>query len=377
MPPLAAAIAAAQAAVDAEPGSIGLRLHLSTLLLDAGSPAESLPHLEVVLNEDGANVEALLQATRACEALGEVARAREYRSLATALSTRGPARASAPGGAADPGAGHNPRLTLADVAGMDHVKQRLQVSFLGRLRQPEVRAAYDNAARGGLLLFGAASCGKTLIGHAVAGELGARFIPVAVPEVAAAPPGSNQELGAVFAVARVHRPAVVFLDQLEAIGPGDELGRRLMAEMDREGNEGVFTLGASEAPWQVTPELLGPGYFDRPILVLPPDRAARMAILRRHLEGHQADGLDVEAAANDLDGYSVVDIAEICRAAIALAGAAVPPSKVRRSDLDAARGGIPRSTRKWFEAARNAAVFASPNGMYDDLMTYMRSRRMV
>ena len=383
MPPAAAIIAAAQAAVDAEPDSASLRLHLSTLLLDAGDAADALPHLEVVLAADSGNVEALLQATRACEALGDGTRAERYRALATTLSTGGTASTRQADGLVEtPSA----RLTLADVGGLDHVKHRLQVSFLTPMRDPAIREAFGRALRGGMLLFGPPGCGKTLIGRALAGELEAHFIRVSVPEMMTAEPGSNLEVGAIFELARQNSPALIFFDDVDALGrPGNtvsdsllpSVAARLATEMEREDSEGVIVLGASDQPWDIDGAMLGPGRFDRQMLILPPDRPARVAILRHHLRGRQAQGLKLEVVADQLDGYSGSDIAALCDAAVEIAGQGARARPVTREDLEEAHGEVRRSTPHWFQTARNFAVFASVNGMYDDLMVYMRSRRMV
>lgn len=384
MPPAAAVIAAAQAAADAEPESTSLRLHLSTLLLDAGRAADAIPHLEHVLAGNPVDVEALLQATRAFEALGDVTRAEGYRELAMKLST----------GAASPGVdavaeavgSRNTRLTLADVGGLDHVKHRLQVSFLTPLRDPSRREAFGSSLGGGMLLFGPPGCGKTLIGRALAGELKAHFIRVDVGEMAGATPGSNNDVDAIFELARQNNPAMLFFDDLAALPPPATMAStehipgtaaRLAAEMGRDDNHGVFFLAASDQPWSIDPALLGPGRFDRQMLILPPDRPARVAILVRHLGGRQSEALNLEVVADLLDGYSGTDLAVVCQAAAEIARAGGAQRPVTRDDLEEARRRVPRSTREWFQTARNFAVFASENGMYDDLMVYMRSRRMV
>ena len=383
MPPALAAIAAAQSAVDADPASSALRLHLSTLLLDAGAAAQALPHVEIVLEGEPHNVEALLQATRACEALGDGPRAERYRALATTLSTGGVTASGPAQGLRESQSG---RLTLADVGGLDHVKHRLQVSLLTPMRDPQIRAAFGQALRGGMLLFGPPGCGKTMIARAVAGELEAHFIGVSVPEIMAAEAGSNLDVGAIFELARNNSPALLFFDEVEALGrpidrasgaePSSE-AVRLAAEMEREDPGGVVVMGASDRPWDIDPAMLGPGRFDRQTLILPPDRPARVAILRHHLRGRQAENLNLAVVADQFDGYSGSDLALVCAAAVEMADDGDRVRPVTRDDLEAARGEVRRSTPQWFQTARNFAVFASDNGMYDDLMVYMRSRRMV
>ncbi|MFN2462951.1 MAG: AAA family ATPase [Candidatus Dormibacteria bacterium] len=372
MPPHRTTIAAAQAAVGADPISTGLRLHLSTLLLDAGQAGDALPHIEAVLAGDPRNVEALLQATRACEALGDAMRAKRFREQATTLSVAaGPAVDPAP---PLPGPVSS-RFTLADVGGRDHLKQRLQVSFLGPLRDPDRREARGASGRGGLMFCGPPGCGKSVLAQALAGELKAHFIRVRVPEITGAEPGSPIHLSSIFELARRNSPAIVFLDDIEAADQSavEPLSAPLLAEMAREENGAVFVVAATDQPWNVPPALFERGGFDRQMLILPPDRAARVAVLRHHLRGRQADSLNLEVAADDLDGYSGTDIARVCEEAAQAAQASTPARLITREDLEEARRVVPRSTPSWFEAARSHEVFGA---MHDDLLVYMRSRHI-
>ena len=75
------------------------------------------------------------------------------------------------------------KVTMADVGGMENVKRRLEVSFLGPMRNPDLRAAYGKSLRGGLLLFGPPGCGKTYIARALASELTAKFISVGLADI--------------------------------------------------------------------------------------------------------------------------------------------------------------------------------------------------
>ena len=110
-------------------------------------------------------------------------------------------------------------LTLADVAGLDEVKKRLEAAFLAPMRNPELRKLYGKSLRGGLLLYGPPGCGKTFIARAVAGELGARFITVSFADLIDMFVGrSERNIHELFEVARRNAPCVVFLDEVDAIG---------------------------------------------------------------------------------------------------------------------------------------------------------------
>ena len=193
-------------------------------------------------------------------------------------------------------------LTLADVAGMTEVKQRLEAAFLAPMRNPELRRLYGKSLRGGLLLYGPPGCGKTFIARAVAGELGARFIAVSFADIIDMFVGqSERNIHELFEIARRNAPCVLFLDEVDAIGqkrsqlrntPMRSAVNQLLLELDDISghNEGVFLLAATNHPWDVDSALRRPGRFDRTLLVLPPDAAAREGVFRYHLKDRPVAG---------------------------------------------------------------------------------------
>jgi AAA+ superfamily predicted ATPase len=282
-------------------------------------------------------------------------------------------------------------IGLADVGGMTEVKKRLEAAFLAPMRNPELRRLYGKSLRGGLLLYGPPGCGKTFIARAVAGELGAKFITVSLSDVLDIYIGqSERNLHEVFAAARRNAPCVVFLDEIDALG-GKRSNLRhnamrgtvnqLLTELDgaQSDNDGVFVLAATNHPWDVDNALRRPGRLDRTLLVLPPDQAAREAVLRYHLRDRPIEGVDLVKLAKKTDGYSGADLAHVCETAAesALLDSAAT-GRVRmigmRDLLDAAAQVQP-SVESWFAAARNVAMFANEGGMYDDLVTYLKKSR--
>ena len=284
-------------------------------------------------------------------------------------------------------------LRLADVAGMTEVKQRLEAAFLAPMRNPELRKLYGKSLRGGLLMYGPPGCGKTFIARAVAGEMGARFLAISFADVIDGMLGqSERNIHEMFGVARQNAPCVVFLDEVDAIGqkrtqlrhtPMRAVVNQLLHELDdvTGGNEGVFLLAATNHPWDVDSALRRPGRFDRMLLVLPPDQAARAAIFRYHLRDRPVERVDPERLARLTDGYSGADIAHVCESAAELALL----DSVRRGearmigqpDLEAAVGEVSPSLSPWFDAARNVALFANEGGVYDDLAAYLKRNRML
>jgi AAA+ superfamily predicted ATPase len=284
-------------------------------------------------------------------------------------------------------------LTLADVAGLTEVKKRLEAAFLAPMRNPELRKLYGKSLRGGLLLYGPPGCGKTFVARAVAGELGARFITVSFADLIDMFVGrSERNIHELFEVARRNAPCVVFLDEVDAIGqkrsqlrntPMRSAVNQLLLELDdvASDNTGVFLLAATNHPWDVDSALRRPGRFDRTLLVLPPDGPAREGVFRFHLRDRPVAGIDLAKLSKITDGYSGADIAHICETAAE--GAlldSVSTGEARligQADLEAAVAEVRPSLGTWFETARNVALFANEGGAYDDLVAYLRKRRLI
>jgi SpoVK/Ycf46/Vps4 family AAA+-type ATPase len=281
-----------------------------------------------------------------------------------------------------------PGLRLADVGGMEAVKDRLEVAFLAPLRSPELRQLYGKKLRGGLLLYGPPGCGKTFIARAVAGEMGAGFIEIAMPEILDMYIGqSERNLHEVFAQARRNAPCVLFLDEVDALGLKRSQTRhsglrgvvnQLLTELDNASsdNEGLFVLAATNQPWDVDAALRRPGRLDRTVLVLPPDAPARSAILGYHLRERPVEGIELASLVSQTDGFSGADLAHLCETAAEKALMASARSGVVRmigmADFEAALEEVRPSTGPWFSSARGVAMFANEGGAYDDLLEYFR-----
>ncbi|WP_461024271.1 ATP-binding protein [Thalassiella azotivora] len=283
------------------------------------------------------------------------------------------------------------RVTLDDVAGMDDVKARLDAAFLAPLRNPQLRRLFRKSLRGGLLLYGPPGCGKTFLARAVAGELGAKFMTVGLAEILDMYLGnSEQNVHEVFQLARREAPCVLFLDELDALGQKRSMTRnsgmrgavvQLLTELDgaESVNDGVFVLAATNQPWDVDPALRRPGRLDRTVLVLPPDRAARVGVFRHHLRDRPVEGIDLERLARMTDGYSGADIAYVCETAteaVLLEGARTGDVRlIRMADLEAAVKDVRPSTGPWMETARNVVLFGDEAGTYGDLRDYLRKSK--
>ncbi|MEU8518193.1 ATP-binding protein [Streptomyces sp. NBC_01216] len=283
-------------------------------------------------------------------------------------------------------------VRLADVGGMREVKERLEAAFLAPMRNPELRRLYGKSLRGGLLLYGPPGCGKTFIARAVAGELGANFMSVSLSDILDMYIGTSEKnVHDIFETARRQAPCVVFLDELDALGAKRSrthhsglrnVVNQLLTELDgihSAGNEGVFVLAATNVPWDVDLALRRPGRLDRTLLVLPPDAAARDAILRYHLRGRPIESVDLGRLVKATDEFSGADLAHLCETAAesALLDSARTGTvrMIGMKDLLGAAKQIKPSSESWFASARNVAMFANDGGTYDDLVAYLKKKR--
>jgi AAA+ superfamily predicted ATPase len=392
-------LAGLRAAVEAVPDNLALRLHVATLLLDAGRPAESLEHSSAVLALDPGQRQAAELVDRATAALPDT----PFPPLPPLPGPGDPAgvsrlvgEPSRRGTSVDQwvlGEVEEPRVTLSDVGGMPAIKRWLSTAFVAPLRDPEMRRLFGRSLRGGLLQYGPPGCGKTFLARALAGELEAGFLRIDLAHVVDMWLGySRRSIHEIFETARASAPCLLFLDQLDAIGPrragrrhsiGQGVVDQLVAELysASEEHEGVFVVAATEHPWDVDALLRKPGRLDHRLLVLPPDREAREAIIHTALGGRPlAEDLSVSWLAARTDRYSATDLAQLCESA---AAAALEASLVSNSSrpiavADFTRGlhEIRPSTPPWFELARDYARFAAEPGSYDDLVVHLRTQGM-
>lgn len=236
------------------------------------------------------------------------------------------------GGAAagfDPDVEH-PEVTLDDAAGLDDVKQHLDTKVFAPLRNPDLARRFNRVPRGGLLLWGPPGCGKTFIARALAGSLDISFCSAGLDEILGMYMGDSETgLARMFAAARRVAPSVLFLDEFDALGgQRSQMGANrayrslvsgLLVELDGVGasNDGVFTVAATNMPWDVDQALRRPGRFDRTVFVPPPDKTAIAAILAARLAPVPlAADVNVISVAKLLKGRSGADVRAVADSAI-------------------------------------------------------------
>jgi cell division protease FtsH len=189
-----------------------------------------------------------------------------------------------------------PGTTFADVAGIDEVKQELQ-ELVDFLREPQKYERLGGMVPKGVLLIGPPGTGKTLLARAVAGEAKVPFFSQSASEFVEAIVGVGaSRVRDLFTKARKAAPAIIFIDELDAVGRSRSSGIRLgsndeqeqtlnqiLTEMDGfEPGKGVIVLAATNRAEILDQALLRPGRFDRRVTLQPPDRRGRAAILKIH-----------------------------------------------------------------------------------------------
>jgi transitional endoplasmic reticulum ATPase len=225
-----------------------------------------------------------------------------------------------------------PEVHWSDIGGLEDVKQQLREAVEWPLKYPDTFKRLGIDPPKGVLLYGPPGCGKTLLAKAVATESEANFIAVKGPEVLSKWVGeSERAIREIFSKARQAAPCVVFFDEIDSIVPRrgyrydsgvtDRIVNQLLTEMDGlEKLEGVVVIGATNRPDILDPALLRPGRFDRLVYVPPPDRAARLEILKVHTRRMPlAEDVDLERIAETTEGYTGADLAALCREAAILA----------------------------------------------------------
>jgi AAA+ superfamily predicted ATPase len=280
-----------------------------------------------------------------------------------------------------------PRITFADVGGMESVKEEIRLKIIHPLKNPELFRAYGKPVGGGILLYGPPGCGKTHLARATAGEADAQFLAVGIHDVLEMWIGqSERNLHALFEDARRRRPCVLFFDEVDALGArrsdmhagaGRQVINQFLAELDGvdRQNDGLLVLAATNAPWHLDAAFLRTGRFDRVIFVPPPDEAGRARILEIHCHGKPVQDLDVAAVARKTDGFSGADLravvdqaVESCLTTALKTGQRTPLAT--SGLLDAAKRVRP-STRDWFATARNYVLYANQSGIYDDVRAHL------
>ncbi len=221
------------------------------------------------------------------------------------------------------------KISYEDIGGLRHQIRRIREMIELPLKYPEVFERLGIDPPKGVFLYGPPGCGKTLIAKAVASETDAYFTHISGPEIMGKFYGESEaRLRKVFEDAQAHAPAILFIDEIDAIAPKrEEMGgekqveRRVVAQllalMDGLESRGqIIVIAATNIPNVIDPALRRPGRFDREIAIPIPDRNSRLEVLHIHTRGMPlAKDVDLARLADITHGFVGADLAALCREA--------------------------------------------------------------
>lgn len=280
------------------------------------------------------------------------------------------------------------KVTFADIGGLETVKKTIHKKIILPYQKPGLFQRFRKRVGGGILMYGPPGCGKTMLARATAGECNATFFNVAISDVLDMYIGeSERKLHALFEQARSKAPAVLFFDEVEALGgkrshtreaTSSKLVSQFLAEMDgfTQDNHGVLILAATNVPWAMDAAFRRPGRFDRVLFVPPPDRSARESVLKLLLEDRpMAKDVDVGFLAKNTSGFSGADLRELVETAVdgAIEDSIERGEECPLSDrhLKAALKEVRATTVEWLTTARNYARYANEGGQYDEVLEFI------
>ena len=265
-------------------------------------------------------------------------------------------------------------ITFEDVAGIDEAKEELQ-EIVEFLKTPERFQALGGRIPRGVLLIGSPGTGKTLLAKAVAGEAEVPFFSISGSDFVEMFVGVGAaRVRDLFEQAKKHAPAIIFIDELDALGKARSAGsfgghdereqtlNQLLTELDGfDTNVGVILMGATNRPEILDPALLRPGRFDRVVTVDRPDVKGREAILKIHAQEAKLDpSVDLKRMASRTPGFSGADLANVINEA-ALLAARRNKSTITMDELEEAIersvAGLERKSRVISEKERRIVAY--------------------
>jgi transitional endoplasmic reticulum ATPase len=285
------------------------------------------------------------------------------------------------------------KVRFSSIVGMEELKKTIRLKIIEPYLNPGLFARFRMGSGGGLLLYGAPGCGKTMLARAVANECSAAFVPVGISDVLNMYVGeSERNLAAMFDKARSQAPAVLFFDELDALAYARSKSQgnttrtvvnEFLSQLDGIGreNRGVLVLAATNMPWDVDGAMKRPGRFSRQVFVPPPDAAARAEMLRIKLTGVPAEAdLSLDAVARRAEHYSGADIdglIELAKESALHDSLGGQERGLTAADFDAALERMQPSTLDWLRTVRNVVKYAGDDGSYKDVEQYLKRVKLL
>jgi len=280
------------------------------------------------------------------------------------------------------------KVTFSDIGGYEELKNMLTIRIIKPLFNPSIFQKFRKKIGGGILFYGPPGCGKTFFARALAGECNLHFLAVNISDILDPYIGqSEKNLKEVFEYARIHKPCVLFFDEVDTFGYSRIKQRQesfrvltdeLLLQMDgfKSENEGILVIGATNTPWDLDMALLRQGRFDRLIFVPPPDLEARKEIFRVKLIGRPVDGeINYDLLAQRTSFFSGADIENVVEtAAETIIDDILNGGKERgitTEDLLKAIENVKPSTIEWLRIMKNYITFANEDGRFDDVAKFI------
>lgn len=205
------------------------------------------------------------------------------------------------------------------IAGMQDLKDQLQVDVIDALRNPEDYEKYGVTIPNGMLLYGPPGCGKTFFAKHFAEEVGFNFMLIKPSSLKSRYVNATQEnIAKMFEEAEENAPTIIFIDEMNELVPNrdsevHEMAKsavnEMLAQMDRTGDKGIFIIGATNYPHMIDPAILRAGRLDKKFYLSPPDFEARKAMFEMYLKSRPIDfGMDYEKLTKLTENYVAADI---------------------------------------------------------------------
>ncbi len=220
-----------------------------------------------------------------------------------------------------------PEVTYEDIGGLKEVIETVREMIELPIKHPEIFRRLGIKPPKGILFYGPPGTGKTLLAKAIAHETNSRFYSINGPEIMSKFYGESEEnLRRIFKEAEENAPAIIFIDEIDAIAPKreethGEVERRIVSQlltlMDGLKSRGhVVVIGATNRPNALDPALRRPGRFDREVEIGMPNREGRKEILQIHTRGMPLDkDVDLDELADVTHGFTGADLENLCREA--------------------------------------------------------------
>ena len=279
-------------------------------------------------------------------------------------------------------------ISFDEVGGLQELKKQANIKIIQPFKNPELFKKFKKTAGGGILLYGPPGCGKSYFAKAIAGECGASFYNVGIDEILDMYVGeSEKNIKTLFETARNDRPAVIFIDEIDALGRKRELLKNssltttinaFLAQMDGvdSDNENILIIGATNAPWDVDSAFKRTGRFDRVFFVPPPDEVARGSIFGLYLKDIPTEDIDIKSLAKATPDFSGADIKGVVdRVGEKVIEEILESGQDKKITGDALLDMIDEvnpTTLEWFSMAKNVVEYANDSGAYDELAAYFK-----